>query len=133
MERPGGDRHLGRRDYTTSGPDIRLRIPIGIAYDADVELAKRLVLEEARQVPGVKLHPEPAVIVRGFEESAVKLQLRIWIENARRRRAIADEITERVKAAFDANGVEIPYPKRHLYLRTAPGASARSLVEEEPG
>lgn len=116
-------------NYTASGPDIRLRIPIGIAYDADVELAKKLMAEEALAVAGVKTHPEPVAIVRSFGDSAVNLQLRIWIDDARRRRSVADEVTERVKLAFDANGVEIPYPKRDLYVHTA----AESPLRQEAG
>lgn len=111
-----------RRDivnYTASGLDIRLRIPLGISYDADTELAKRLILEIARDAPGVKEDPAPKVIVRSFGESSVNLELRVWISDARRRRDIADEITGRVKDAFDRHGVEIPYPKRDIYVRTA--------------
>ncbi len=104
-------------NYTMSGSHIRLRIPIGIAYDSDVETAKRLIMEEATQVAGVKKDPEPVVIVRSFGPSEVNLQLRVWIEDARRRRTIGDEITERVLASFDRHGVEIPYPKRDLYVR----------------
>lgn len=111
-----------RRDivnYTASGSDIRLRIPLGISYDADVELAKRLVLDVARETPGVKEAPDPKVIVRSFGESSVNLELRVWISDARRRRDIADDITGHVKTAFDDHGVEIPYPKRDIYVRTA--------------
>lgn len=124
-----------RRDivnYTASGPDIRLRIPLGIAYDADVDLAKRLVLEQAGEVEGIRSGPEPSVIVRSFGESAVNLELRVWIDDARQRRAIADEVTERVKKAFDAHGVEIPYPKRDLYLKAAPEGSAATLRPSQP-
>lgn len=108
-----------RRDiinYTMSGSKIRLRIPIDIEYDSDLDLAKRLVLQAAREVDGVADHPEPVVILRGFGPSEVKLQLRVWIEDARRRRAIADEITAGVVEIFARNGVAMPYPKRDVYL-----------------
>ena len=36
---------------------------------------------------------------------------------ARSRRRIADEITEKAMVAFAEEGVEIPYPKRELYIR----------------
>ena len=123
-----------RRDivnYTASGPDIRLRIPLGISYDADVELAKRLVLDVATDTPGVKTDPAPKVIVRSFGESSVNLELRAWISDARRRRDIADEITGHVKTAFDRHGVEIPYPKRDIYVRT-PGDEPLTDPSEAP-
>jgi len=131
-----------RRDiinYTASGEDIRLRIPIGIAYDADTTLAKDLILKAMNEIPGIKLKPEPVVIVRSFGASSVDLEARPWIDEARRRRAIGDEVTERVKELFDEHGVEIPYPKRDIYVRssaerrTADRESAdRKPADEEP-
>ena len=119
-----------RRDivnYTASGDDIRLRIPIGIAYDADSELAKKIVREVALRVAGVQASPEPQVIIRNFGQSSVDLQLRVWIGDARRRRTVGDEITEKVKQEFDRQGVEIPYAKRDLYIRTMPSDAEQLL------
>lgn len=117
-----------RRDiinYTMSGQDIRLRIPFSCAYESDIEQAKVLLKEAAHEVEGVKLEPAPIVIVRGFGPSEVNLQLRVWILEARNRRRIADEITEKAMLKFHKAGVEIPYPKRELYIR---GGGAAGLL-----
>jgi small-conductance mechanosensitive channel len=123
-----------RRDitnYTMSGSHIRLRIPIAIEYDSDLDLAKELVLSAASEVMGVVEDPAPVVILRGFGPSDVKLQLRVWIEDARQRRAIADEITGKVVEVFAAAGVGMPYPKRDVYLHhVTPPAGAGAL---QPG
>ena len=111
-----------RRDiinYTMSGEDIRLRIPFSVAYESDIERAKVLLKEAAHEVRGVKLDPAPIVIVRGFGPSEVNLQLRVWIQEARNRRRIADEITEKSMVKFAKAGIEIPYPKRELYIKGA--------------
>jgi small-conductance mechanosensitive channel len=124
-----------RRDivnYTASGSHIRLRIPIGIAFDADEHLAKELILQAARETKGVKEEPEPLVIVRSFGQSEVQLQLRVWIEQARERRAIADAITGRVRRLFQEHGVEIPYPKRDIYVRSVPASGAEATPESRP-
>ena len=113
-----------RRDiinYTASGAEIRLRIPIDVAYDADSEKAKEVALSVARASEGVKESPEPQMIIRRFGGSAISMQLRIWIDDARRRRAIADELTDKIKSEFDRHGIEIPYAKHDLYIRTMPG------------
>jgi small-conductance mechanosensitive channel len=120
-------------NYTASGSHIRLRIPMAVAYDADVDLAKRLIVEAAMDTEGVKViveaamdtegvkdDPAPIVIVRSFGASEVNLQLRVWISDARTRRAVGDGITESVKRLFEEHGVEIPYPKRDLYVKTLP-------------
>ena len=103
-------------NYTMSGEDIRLRIPFSVAYESDIDRAKVLLIEAAKQVEGVKLSPEPIVIVRGFGPSDVQIQLRVWILEARMRRRIADEITGKAVSAFADAGVEIPYPKRELII-----------------
>ena len=104
-------------NYTMSGEDIRLRIPFSVAYEADIERAKVLLIQAALGVKGVKPDPAPIVIVRGFGPSEVNLQLRVWIVEARNRRRIADEITGIALDAFAREGVEIPYPKRELYIK----------------
>ncbi len=113
-------------NWTASGDSIRLRIPVGIAYDADVDLAKRLILQVAAECEHVQKQPEPVVILRDFGASSVDLELRVWVHDARQRRAAADWITERVKQVFDANGVEIPYPKRDLYIRHVAATATRA-------
>ena len=104
-------------NYTMSGQDIRLRIPFSVAYESDIERAKVLLIQAALEVEGVKPDPTPIVIVRGFGPSEVNLQLRVWILEARNRRRIADEITGIALQAFARENVEIPYPKRELYIK----------------
>ncbi|MDE2729839.1 MAG: mechanosensitive ion channel [Bacteroidota bacterium] len=103
-------------NYTMSGGDIRLRIPFSCT-DKGIEIGKHLVLKVAQQVQGVKLDPAPVVIVRSYGPSQVNLELRVWITEARERRRIGDEITEKAILAFTEAGVEIPYPKRDLYIK----------------
>ena len=107
-------------NYTASGPAIRLRIPISIGYDADLEQAKKLCLEIAAASEQVENSPEPVCILRAFGASSVDLELRVWLKDGRQRRAVEDTITEQVKLRFDDAGIEIPYPKRDLYIRQAP-------------
>ena len=116
--------------YTMSGQHIRLRIPFSVAYDSDIDRAKELLVDIANAVDGVKRDPAPIVIARGFGPSEVKLELRVWILEARTRRRIADEMSERALRAFAEAGVEIPYPRRELYIRSGvasqPGGGADS-------
>lgn len=103
-------------NYTIISEDIRLRINIGIAYDADLKKAKRAILQVAQATEGVAENPPPKVVVRNFGESSVDLQLRVWIHDARRRMDTISDITDKIKETFDAEGIEIPYPKRDIYV-----------------
>ena len=90
---------------------------IGIAYDADIDKAKAIIVDVARQMDWIADPPAPKVVVRNFSESAVDLQLRVWISDARRRMDTISFVIDRVKEAFDRAGIEIPYPKRDIHVR----------------
>jgi small conductance mechanosensitive channel len=40
------------------------------------------------------------------------------------------ELRRRLKTAFDAAGIEIPFPQRTLWMRSAPGEPATALPED---
>ena len=93
---------------------IRVRINIGIAYDTDLFKAKKIILDTADAIEWIAKSPKPKVVVRVFGESSVDLQARVWITDARKRMDTISEMTDRVKEAFDRQGIEIPYPRRDI-------------------
>lgn len=103
-------------NYTIISTKIRVRINVGIAYDADIEKAKDLIINVAKSVDWISKTPAPKVVVRNFGESSVDLQLRVWIDDARKRMDTISHVTDKIKAAFDKQGVEIPYPKRDITI-----------------
>jgi len=103
-------------NYTLISSNIRVRINIGVSYDTDIKQAKEVILQMASQVDWVLKEPEPRVVVRSFGESSVDLQLRVWINDARRRMDTISTITDHIKYAFDEAGIEIPYPKRDIHI-----------------
>ena len=44
------------------------------------------------------------------------IRLRVWIHDARRRMDTISDITDKIKETFDAQGLEIPYPKRDIII-----------------
>lgn len=106
-------------NYTTITQEIRVRIPIGIAYDADVNKAKVVIQKVALEMDWVMREPGPKVVVKSFGDSAVNLEARIWISDPKKRIDTVSHITDRVKEAFEQEGIEIPYPKRDVYLKKA--------------
>jgi small-conductance mechanosensitive channel len=103
-------------NYTIISSKIRVRINIGLAYDAELPKAKKIILDVANAIEWVANSPAPKVVVRLFGESSVDLQLRVWIKDARKRMDTISEVTDKVKEAFDEHGIEIPYPKRDITI-----------------
>ena len=105
-------------NYTTINDEIRVRIPIGIAYDADVKKAKELIIKVSLELDWVMREPSPPkVVVKSFGDSAVNLEARVWINDPRRRMDTISHITDRVKEVFQEEGIEIPYPKRDIFIK----------------
>lgn len=103
-------------NYTSISESIRVRVNIGIAYDADIAKAKALIVQAAHSAKWILAEPAPKVVVRNFGESSVDLQARVWIRDARKRMDTIDYITDTVKTLFGQHRIEIPYPKRDITI-----------------
>jgi len=113
-------------NYTIITSKIRLRINVGVSYDTDVGKAKDEIANVARAIKWVSTDPAPKVVVRNFGDSAVDLQLRVWIDDARKRMDTISQITDRIKTVFDEKGIEIPYPKRDINIVVKASAGVQS-------
>jgi len=69
-------------NWTHSDANTRLRIPIGVHYDTNLEDATRLGVQAARSQSRVLKDPAPRCLVKGFGESAIDLEIRFWIQDA---------------------------------------------------
>ncbi|NOZ76376.1 MAG: mechanosensitive ion channel family protein [Euryarchaeota archaeon] len=108
-----------RRDiinYTTETPVIRVRLPVGISYRSDEKKAEEIMLKIAEETEGVEKSPPPQVIFKQFGESSIDLELRVWVSDAKKRRPVTSKLGKRIKEEFDRHGIEIPYPKRDVYI-----------------
>ena len=104
-------------NYTSGSEEIRVRIPIGVAYDADIKKAKEVIEKVSFELDWVMRDPPPKVVVKSFGDSAVNLEARVWISNPRKRIDTIDHVTDRVKQVFQEEGIEIPFPKRDIYIK----------------
>jgi small conductance mechanosensitive channel len=95
--------------------ELRLDLPIGIAYKEDTYAAREVLLKAMEKVEGVMEKPEPQVVVEGCGSSSVDLNLRVWIENAAERQSVYFTAMEAGKRALDAAGIQIPFPHLQLF------------------
>ena len=158
-------------NWTIEDPAIIWPIDIGISYDSDISLAKKIMIEEARKHPKVmppqtleycvlkpgllksdiladQLNPsvihtiDPDFRERGqvkiylteFEDSAINLRMHVWFKDRSDAYSAGCEIREAIKARFDNEGVEMPYPYRTIIFKTdgdKEKASEKSASPEE--
>ena len=98
------------------GDRLRLKFDFGIGYDDDVERASEIIVEEATAHPEIMDDPAPSVRLTELGDSDVGLQSRFWIADPSRADfvRIRGEYVRSVKARFDEEGIDIPYPVRTL-------------------
>ena len=108
-------------NWSYSTRDVRISIPIGVAYDCDVELAQKLMIEAADASPRVLATPKPAVWMTAFGESAIEHEIRIWILDPEAGiGAVRSDILNRVWELFKANGIKVPFPQRDVHVKDWP-------------
>lgn len=106
-------------NWSFSNNLVRLKIPVGISYKSDVRHAMELCVDAAMMTPRILLNPEPRCLLRGFGDSSVDLELRVWIEDpANGRGNVLSEVLLGVWDRFHEHGIEIPYPQRDLHIRS---------------
>ncbi len=100
-------------------------LEMGISYDSDVDLAMKIMREEAEKHPKCidrrnqdQLNQgEHKVVVRliGFGDSSVNLRAYPWAADPIEGFIMKTELFQSIKARFDAEGIEIPFPHVTVY------------------
>lgn len=97
-------------------PWRRLDLTISVDYEADLRKARAILEELIANEPRILKEPAPVVAVRSLNTSSIDLAVRICV-NIDCWWDVQCALYERTKLRFDAEGVEIPYPKMDLKLR----------------
>ncbi|MBC5994617.1 mechanosensitive ion channel family protein [Pontibacter cellulosilyticus] len=83
------------------------------------QLIQQLINEDERVLP----EPEPAIVVTNFAEHAITISVRIWSKREEFWPLYWD-MTEKAKAAFEANGIALPVPRREMLSSSATSSQA---------
>jgi len=103
----------------------RIRIKVGVAYGSDLQAVRQVLLEAATVHPAVCAEPAPRVRFRAFGDSGLDHELLCWIDEPVLRGRVTDALNTAVYDKLNAAGIEIPYPKRDVYLHWADGHEPR--------
>jgi moderate conductance mechanosensitive channel len=104
----------------------RVNLDLSVAYDTDIDHAIAVVDGIGRDLAadadwGPRLLEPPAVLrINSFDDSAVTLKVVGRVRPAEQW-GVTGELRKRVLAAFNAEGIEIPFPHRVVVTRAAAG------------
>jgi small-conductance mechanosensitive channel len=116
----------------TKFPLRRLDLHIGVAYKEDIGRVREILTKVADKNPLSLEEPRPQFSFQGFGDSALETQFSIWVlkENYL---LLNNSLQEEIKLAFDAAGIEIPFPHRSLYAGSMTDPFPVRVVASEPG
>lgn len=102
-------------NHTKHG-EIRIEVPVGIAYKEFIPEARRVMLEAVASVPGVIDDPPSDVVTAELGGSSVNLLVRVWVDKPELERPTFYATLEACKLALDRAGIQIPYPHLQLFV-----------------
>lgn len=114
----------------THFPIRRIDLQVGVAYKEDLPRVREVLAEVADRNPLCLDEPAPVYIFKGFGESSLDMQFSVWTKRENYL-ALLNSIYLEIKAAFDAAGIEIPFPHRSLYTGSVTDPFPIRIVERE--
>lgn len=104
-------------NWTYSNPRGRVEVKIGVSYKSDIQEARRLILEAAREHPRCSVAVEPTCFLLNFGESSVDFTLHFWVDDVTEGRwEPQSDVMFSIWEKFKANNIQIPFPQRDLHL-----------------
>ncbi len=110
-------------NWTLGNPNIRLQIPIGVAYGSDIDQVMGLLMELAKSQPEVLADPAPEVLFVAHGPSSLDFEVRVFVGNPSLLWPMRSRLNKLINHAFQEQGISIPFPQQDVYIRSAPPAA----------
>jgi len=94
----------------------RIDMVFGISYDDDIRKAKEIIQGILGADERILKEPEPLVAVAELADSSVNFNVRPWVSSSDYWPVLYD-VTEKIKLAFDENGISIPFPQMEMHMK----------------
>jgi len=124
-------------NWTYGGWEInRLTLKVGVSYNSDPFKVTRILEEICRANPRVLDDPPPQIFFEAYGDSSLNFNIWVYLATPGSRIPATHELNSAIFEAFQAHGIEIPFPQRDLHLRSwsreaAPAMPARGDKHSE--
>jgi len=111
-------------NWSHGDPRMRLHVAVGVSYASDVQQVTRVLQDLAGRVEFVLSNPGPEVRFVRFGDSSLDFELLVWIGNPHHEDTVGSGLRYAIRAAFLEAGIEIPFPRRDVTVRTVESPAA---------
>ncbi len=108
-------------NWSFSSRDVRVKVPVGVAYGSDIEKVEKVLLDAALSLKRVLNRNPPQVWLHGFGSNAIEFEVQMWIDDPEEGLGnLRSDLLKAVWKAFVANGIEVPYAQHDVHIREWP-------------
>ena len=98
----------------------RLSVKVGVAYGSDTRRVHDILLDLAKAHENVSSYPEPYVIFRGFGDSSLDFELRVFVQDVDYFLSVPSDLNFAIDEAFRKEDIVIPFPQRDIHIKEQP-------------
>ena len=110
-------------NWSYTDRNVRVRIPVTVAYDCDLPLAQELMLRATAESPRVLDMPKSNVWLTKFGEIGIEHEILVWINDPESGVGnVRSDVLNRLWLLFRDNHIVLPYPRRDVHLVGRPAA-----------
>ena len=107
-------------NWSYSSKNVRMQVPVGVSYEADMNLAEKLMLEAAANCDRILKAPPPTVWMSEYGDNSVNFIIHCWIQDPEDGVGnVRSAVLKKLWWLFKENGVEIPFPQRDIHIRSS--------------
>src|SRR6202046_4450655 len=127
-------------NWTANDPTVRMSIPLGVSYDSDFDMVREVLLDIAKRNKQVLPDPEAMVMVTGFGDNSVNINLRVSTTTTMDRAGmlrndvglLKSDLCAEILRVFREKKIEMPFPQRDLRVRSIDGPLMIMNPPEKP-
>ncbi|QIE90219.1 mechanosensitive channel MscK [Pseudomonas nitroreducens] len=118
-------------NWSLSDTVTRVTIKIGLAYESDLPLARKIMLDAAHANPRILRDPEPVLYFTTISASTFDYELRFHVRELGDRNPAVDETLTRIALAFREAGIDMAFNQVDVFLKNLQGQEAQVIVGQQ--
>ncbi len=112
-------------NWTLTDQIIRIKVPVGLAYGSNTDLAESLMLKAAKTNSRVLKSPPPSVVFLKFGDNSLDYEVRVFIKGIDDWIPMLHAMNRTINDEFNKNGITIAFPQRDVHLDASAPLSVR--------
>jgi len=120
-------------NYTRSDKYIRVRVPVGISYGSDIDLAQKLMFEAIDSCEYVIKHRKSDVWFMAYGESSLDFMVLFWLDMSEgfQITSVKNVFLTSLWHKFKEHGIEIPFPQQDVWFRNELKVDSKDSKEND--